>query len=197
MIIKRRGYAKVGGKMVAVGGAVGGGRAKTEKPDAATAPPWWVEHCTGCDHHEIDQRDGAHPEMRWCAWHEFSRNLTMMKPKDCPMRGPESLRRPRPPQQLSVFGPSPKDNFRAGFAWIWPRVAGLLAAGWTRRELFGRSPTRWPTGPWGVAWLSAWSDPATVASLGADGEIVFEKKRPNGRFVRQTVQPRAREQRNG
>jgi hypothetical protein len=61
-------------------------------------------------------------------------------------------------------------RFKVALAWLLPRLPELLAAGWTRAELFRAGRYRYPYG-WGEAWSSAWGDPHTTPSLEPDGSI--------------------------
>ena len=65
--------------------------------------------------------------------------------------------------------------FKIGFPWLRDHLDELLAAGWTRKTLFGRGRYKWPYGnEWGVAWASSWQDAHKTPGLGRrKGEIVF------------------------
>ena len=65
--------------------------------------------------------------------------------------------------------------FKIGFPWLRDHLDELLAAGWTRKILFGRGRYKWPYGnEWGVAWASSWQDAHKTPGLGSrKGEIVF------------------------
>ena len=52
---------------------------------------------------------------------------------------------PQPPREI--------DFFKKGFAWIRPKIDELLAAGWSKPELFRRGKFKHPIGNWGIAWL--------------------------------------------
>jgi hypothetical protein len=80
-------------------------------------------------------------------------------------------------------------TFRAGFPWITAHLAELLAAGWTRRELFGRGRYRWPIGDWGAAWTLPFGQPDKIPNIGRRGEIVFTFANCHGDLVRQTAWP--------
>ncbi|MHC4326357.1 MAG: hypothetical protein ACYSUX_18960 [Planctomycetota bacterium] len=84
-----------------------------------------------------------------------------------------------------------QEIFKAGYTWIKPRLPELLAAGWTRPELFQRAKYSWPMGSWGVAWLSIWAEPDVKATIGKHGEIVFEIQR-QGRPIKQTAWPKGK-----
>lgn len=80
--------------------------------------------------------------------------------------------------------------YKLGRAWIAEHAAELLARGWTRAGLFRAGRYRYPCGPWGLAWVGSWGNPARGGvSIAPDGTVVFELHEP-GRVVRQTVRPR-------
>lgn len=92
----------------------------------------------------------------------------------------------------SSTGPIPIEaitTFRAGFPWITAHLAELLAAGWTRRELFGRGRYHWPIGDWGTAWTLPFGQPDKTPDIGRRGEIVFTFANGHGDLVRQTAWP--------
>jgi len=93
------------------------------------------------------------------------------------------------PQIGTTPPPEAAEAFKAGFPWITAHLAELLAAGWTRRELFGRGRYRWPVGDWGVAWASSFGEARKVPSIGGRGEIVFTFANANGEQARQTAWP--------
>lgn len=80
-------------------------------------------------------------------------------------------------------------HFRDGRAWIMDHLPELQAAGWTRPALFRRSPFSWPCGPWGAAWISAWSAPGRRVRIGDRGELVFTFL-SSGRVITQRIKPR-------
>ncbi|ADH86726.1 hypothetical protein [Desulfurivibrio alkaliphilus] len=77
--------------------------------------------------------------------------------------------------------------FRAGFAWLRPRLPQLQAGGWTRPELFRRNRARR-----GLAWLSLWAAPGVLPALAESGAVVFTLHRALGRKTTQTAWPAAR-----
>lgn len=99
----------------------------------------------------------------------------------------------RPPKKdppiCRTVTPLMLQRFKLGRAWLLARLPELLAAGWTRAELFHVGKLAWPW-QWGIAWLSAWGDLATTASLDLDGSIrwtirelhreVVQTSRPQG-----------------
>lgn len=92
----------------------------------------------------------------------------------------------------SSTGPIPIEAitaFRAGFPWITAHLAEFLAAGWARRELFGRGRHRWPIGNWGAAWALPFGQPDKTPDIGTRGEIVFTFVNGHGDQVRQTAWP--------
>ncbi len=80
-------------------------------------------------------------------------------------------------------------HFRAGWAWIMDHLPELQAAGWTRPALFRRSPFSWPCGPWGAAWIPAWTAPGLHVRINDRGEIVFTFP-SSGRLITQRIKPR-------
>lgn len=120
--------------------------------------------------------------------------------------GPDRQERTEPPEDLTPAGdlgdgqhhqagpdqgdPSEEQraHFRAAWPWIKEHLAPLLAAGWTRAALLRRAKFRWPYGPWGVAWLSLWSQPELAVTIGPRGEIVFTFP-SHGRTITQTAHP--------
>lgn len=76
--------------------------------------------------------------------------------------------------------------FRAAWPWITKKREILLAAGWTPATLFRRAKYRWPSGPWGVAWLPVWSRPGVEVTIGQRGEIVFTYS-SSGRVITQAA----------
>jgi len=89
-------------------------------------------------------------------------------------------------------GCEPTEDQRAHFAAAWPWVkenkAALLAAGWPMAALVRRAKFRWPYGPWGAAWLPAWSKPGVVVTIGRRGAISFTFP-SSGRTITQISQP--------
>lgn len=79
-------------------------------------------------------------------------------------------------------------HFQAGHAWIFDHLSELRAAGWTGPALFRRSPFAWPCGPWGAAWISAWSRPGLQVHISERGEIVFTFP-SSGRVITQRIKP--------
>jgi len=77
-------------------------------------------------------------------------------------------------------------HFAAAWPWIKENKASLMESGWTMSALVRRSRLRWPCGLWGIAWLSVWSKPGVVVSIGRRGEIVFVFS-SGGRTVTQTA----------
>ena len=96
-------------------------------------------------------------------------------------------------------GCEPTEDQRAHFAAAWPWVkenkAALLAGGWTMAALVRRAKFRWPYGPWGVAWLPAWSKPEVVVTIGRRGAISFTFP-SSGRTITQISQPPQRSKKN-
>ena len=89
---------------------------------------------------------------------------------------------PRPAEQ--------KKYSQAGFPWIMAHLSALLAAGWTRPELFRRSAHNWPVGQWGVAWLSAWTKPGLKIDLDhRTGVLCFRFTGPHGKPIKQSIRP--------
>jgi hypothetical protein len=84
--------------------------------------------------------------------------------------------------------PAMLSRFRTAKAWLLPRLPNLLAAGWTRRELFGIGRQRYPFGAWGVAWSSAWGDPNATPALAPGGVVRWEIREPH-RVVTQRSRP--------
>lgn len=80
-------------------------------------------------------------------------------------------------------------RFKAGFPWITAHLAEFLAAGWTRRELFGRGSHRWPIGDWGAAWVLPFGHPEKIPGIGRRGEIVFTFPNCHGELAQQTAWP--------
>lgn len=91
---------------------------------------------------------------------------------------------------MSTPNDEPTEQQRAHFAAAWPWIkenkTALLAAGWTMAALVRRARYRWPYGPWGVAWLPAWSIPGAAVSVGRRGGIVFVFS-SGGRTITQTA----------
>ena len=79
-------------------------------------------------------------------------------------------------------------HFQAGHAWIFDHLSELRAAGWTGPALFRRSPFSWPCGPWGAAWIPAWSAPGLQVHISERGEIVFTFP-SGGRLITQRIKP--------
>ena len=70
-------------------------------------------------------------------------------------------------------------SFKKARPWLLERLDALLAAGWTRDELFRvRKPLGHPY-CWGVAWRDAWRTSDRVVLL-ASGCIAFSHGRPGG-----------------
>ncbi|BCO08794.1 hypothetical protein GF1_11700 [Desulfolithobacter dissulfuricans] len=76
--------------------------------------------------------------------------------------------------------------FHAAFPWLMEHLPELLAAGWTRPELFRRDKTAWPVGRWGVAWLSVWSKKNLTIALGVQGELTFSFPSSGRQIVQRT-----------
>ena len=81
-------------------------------------------------------------------------------------------------------------TFAAGSPWVFKNKAALLAAGWTRSELFRRSRIRYPAGNWGLAWLSVWLRPGVQARLTKKGAVKFHFV-ANDRKITQSASPTA------
>ncbi|MDK9706386.1 MAG: hypothetical protein OEL83_04990 [Desulforhopalus sp.] len=80
-------------------------------------------------------------------------------------------------------------RFKTGYPWITLHLVKLLAAGWTRRELFGRGRHRWPIGDWGAAWVLPFDQPEKIPGIGRHGEIVFTFPNCHGELAQQTAWP--------
>lgn len=80
-------------------------------------------------------------------------------------------------------------RFKTGFPWIKAHLTELLAAGWTKRELFGRGRHRWPIGDWGAAWVLPFGQPEKIPTIGRRGEIVFTFPNGHGEMTQQTAWP--------
>lgn len=91
----------------------------------------------------------------------------------------------KPAQSNRPAGPE-QQYFQAAFPWIREHLPELLAAGWTRPELFRRGHRTWPAGNWGIAWVSAWSKKNLVVSIGHRGKLIF-RFTSGGRNIKQTV----------
>ena len=78
--------------------------------------------------------------------------------------------------------------FKIGYPWVKDHIDELCGAGWTKPELFRRSPHRWPLGNWGLAWLGVWRRPGVRAMIVDKGKIIFTFKY-NGRTVTQSANP--------
>ncbi len=63
--------------------------------------------------------------------------------------------------------------FRAAFPWLMRHLPALLAAGWTRPELFRRGKYAWPVGEWGLAWLPVWLKNGLKIKISATGQLIF------------------------
>jgi hypothetical protein len=61
--------------------------------------------------------------------------------------------------------------FKVGYPWVKDHLPELLAAGWTRRELFGRGRYKWPFGDWGLSWAASWGESRSALSIGTRGEV--------------------------
>jgi rubredoxin len=81
--------------------------------------------------------------------------------------------------------------FSIGYTWLRDHLDKLLAAGWTRRELFGRGRYNWCGGNWGAAWLSSWQEGHKTPSIGRRGEIIFSFMRNSREPAQHTAWPNA------
>ncbi len=81
-----------------------------------------------------------------------------------------------------------RDNFEAGLPWIMANLEKLVAAGWTRAEIFRMAKTTFPLGKWGLAWLGDWTRPGLVVTIHKSGRVIFTMKN-NGRTISQSVSP--------
>ena len=88
---------------------------------------------------------------------EFGWTVHRLRPEDLEPAGDVDT-----PHQADTTDTGPTEaqraHFRAAWAWITKNREPLLAAGWTPATLFRRAKYRWPSGPWGVAWLPVWDD---------------------------------------
>ena len=80
------------------------------------------------------------------------------------------------------------ESFKASWPWLIGNLDHLLAAGWTKAELFRRGRFRCPLGNWGAAWLDVWSKDGLSVSIGSRGQIVF-RFISNNRVIEQSVYP--------
>lgn len=77
--------------------------------------------------------------------------------------------------------PAQVENFKAARPWLLGHLDALLAAGWTRDELFRiKRPLGHPYS-WGVAWGSGWREADHVA-LNENGWIAYHYRQPHGRM---------------
>jgi len=65
-----------------------------------------------------------------------------------------------------------REYFMTAWSWIKNNLPELLASGWTRRELLGRSKYRYPL-KWGIAWFSVWHQNGVIVTIAQNGKIVF------------------------
>jgi hypothetical protein len=80
-----------------------------------------------------------------------------------------------------------REYFLTAWSWIKANMPELLAAGWTRRELLGRSKYRHPL-KWGIAWFSVWHQEGLVVTIGKNGKIIFAFK-ASGKTITQAANP--------
>jgi len=93
-----------------------------------------------------------------------------------------------PDQKSAPAKTEAEKAFAAGSPWVFKNKAALLAAGWTRSELFRRSRIRYPAGNWGLAWLSVWLRPGVQARLVEKGAVKFHFV-ANDRKITQSTSP--------
>lgn len=81
------------------------------------------------------------------------------------------------------------ENFTAAWPWIKNNIQRLLDEGWTRAALLRRSKYRWPCGPWGLAWLSAWTKNDVSITIGRKGSVVFTYTSCDRRITQSALPP--------
>jgi len=87
-----------------------------------------------------------------------------------------------PTRRRKWITPALVANFKAARPWLLEHLDALLAAGWTRGELFRvRRPLGHPYA-WGVAWGSAWRKAERV-ELQANGWIAYHCRQADGRVI--------------
>ncbi|HHD64639.1 MAG TPA: hypothetical protein ENK96_09825 [Desulfobulbaceae bacterium] len=82
-----------------------------------------------------------------------------------------------------------KQYFETAFPWVQAHLQELLAAGWTRPELFRRDCCAWPLRKWGLCWLPVWKKPDLEIKIESSGRLIFSFTVAGGRRIRQAVFP--------
>ncbi|MBU1247224.1 MAG: hypothetical protein KKB70_00885, partial [Proteobacteria bacterium] len=75
-----------------------------------------------------------------------------------------------------------KARWRVARAWLLERIDRLLAAGWTRLELFAAGTTAYPYG-WGLAWWGFMTDPTKELELTSEGWVQIRIQTSRGEVL--------------
>ncbi len=100
------------------------------------------------------------------------------------------LKTNRPGSRRALLSPDSGDQcFKAAFPWVQDHLQKLLAAGWTRPELFRRDRCAWPLRKWGLCWLPIWKKTNVKIKIEDSGQLIFSFTGVDGRRIEQTAFP--------